>query len=140
MKYWDTSAIVPLLVREKDSHLRLKILKEDPSMVVWWGTRIECVSALTRLHREGGIADAGMDDALLRLDHLAEGWIEVEPVDGVRTLARRLLRVHALRAADALQLAAALSACEHDPRRMPFLSADERLSTAARLEGFEVIG
>ncbi|MBI5197037.1 MAG: hypothetical protein HZA19_00340 [Nitrospirae bacterium] len=54
MKFWDTSAVVPLCVREPGSRLMEEILKEDPAMAVWWATRLECVSALARRVRERG--------------------------------------------------------------------------------------
>jgi hypothetical protein len=60
----------------------------------------------------------------------------VEPTDEIRETARRLLRVHALRAADALQLAAAFVAAERRPPTMTFVTLDERLRTAAAREGF----
>ena len=55
MKFWDTSAIVPLCVQEPTSATVQEILVEDPSIVVWWGTRIECISALMRQVREGSL-------------------------------------------------------------------------------------
>ncbi len=49
------------------------------------------------------------------------------------------MRVHALRAADSLQLAAALIAANHDPATLEIVSLDARLATAARREGFKVL-
>jgi uncharacterized protein with PIN domain len=46
MKFWDASAIVPLLVDEPARQRLLTDLEADPTMFVWWGTPIECVSAL----------------------------------------------------------------------------------------------
>ena len=92
------------------------IAAEDPVMCVWWATEVECVSALARLEREGALADTATTVALERLDLLAESWNEVQPVSAVRSAARRLLRVHSLRAADAFQLAAAVVAAEGQPR------------------------
>ena len=103
---------------------------------MWWATGIECVSALARAER------AGMEtvEAYARLDVLAEAWHEVAATDVVRRTAVRLLRVHTLRAADAVQLAAATVASEGDPRTLPFVTFDERLADAASREGFGVIG
>ena len=56
----------------------------------------------------------------------------------VRRTALRLLRVHPIRTADALQLAAALAAAHGDPSTLAFLSGDARLSAAADIEGFPV--
>jgi hypothetical protein len=54
-------------------------------------------------------------------------------------VALRLLRNHPLRAADALQLAAALIASEETPQTLEFICLDDRLALAARREGFTVI-
>jgi predicted nucleic acid-binding protein len=108
-------------------------------MVVWWAAETECVSAISRLEREGALTLEDAESALEHLGRLQSGWSEIEPGSTVRFLARRLLRVHDLRAADALQLAAALVAAETQPARLPFVSLDDRLAAAARREGFRVV-
>ncbi len=60
------------------------------------------------------------------------------PSDAVRSTAQRLLRVHPLRAADSLQLAAAIIAAEHEPGTLEFVSLNARLNEAASREGFRV--
>ena len=75
-------------------------------------------------------------EAFRRLDDLARAWTEVEPHDEIRDIARRLLRVHPLRAADALQLAAAYVAAERRPATLQFVTLDDRLRLAAMKEGF----
>ncbi len=138
MRFWDSSAIVPLIVAEAGTEGVLAIAGEDPAMCVWWGTELECVSALARLEREDALAQASMTAALERLESLAAAWNEVQPVAAVRGAARRLLRVHPLRAADALQLAAAVVAAEGVPASLDLVTLDERLAVAARREGFGV--
>ena len=138
MRFWDSSAIIPLTVTEASTDAMRAIAEEDPVMCVWWATEVECVSALARLEREGALTDTATTVALERLDLLAESWNEVQPVVGVRGAARRLLRVHALRAADALQLAAAVIAAEGQPASLEIVTLDERLAAAARREGFTV--
>ena len=136
MRFWDSSAIVPLLVDEADQkHVRAQ-LEQDPTMLVWWGTPIECVSALARRERDGSLDSDGIRIALTRLHALSEQWHEVLPTAALRSAAERMLRVHPLRAADALQLAAALAASERDPPSLEFVSLDERLLEAASKEGF----
>jgi len=108
-------------------------------MLVWWGSEVECVSALSRLEREGAFSGNAMTLALERLRQLAGGWHEVDPSDAVREAAVRFLRVHPLRAADALQLAAAFLAAERRPTSSEIVTLDDRLAIAARKEGFTVI-
>lgn len=136
MRFWDSSALVPLLVSEKGSPGVTAEYRRDPEMLVWWGTEVECVSALSRLEREGGMRGPALSQALHRLDAIAHGWRDVLPTDPLRQTAIRLLRTHAMRAADALQLAAALSAAEGHPETLPFLTLDDRLALAAEREGF----
>ena len=109
MRFWDTSALVPLLF-EQESTARIRgILDQDPEMVAWWRTPVECASAAARLRREGVITVSEEDAVLRLLGDLRESWIEILPSQDVRAEAMRLLRVHSLRAADALQLGAAIS-------------------------------
>jgi len=138
MNFWDSSAVIPLLIREGVTSHRQEQLRDDPGMTVWWACRLECSSALNRLRRDGSLDDDGLDRALRALQTLAEGWYEVQPSSELRARAMRLLRVHPLRAADAVQLAAALVSSSEDPSHLPFFTADERLLEAARKEGFAV--
>jgi predicted nucleic acid-binding protein len=77
--------------------------------------------------------------ALQRLRQLTAGWHEVDPSDEIRETAARFLRVHPLRAADALQLAAAFAAAERRPASLEIVTLDDRLANAARKEGFAVL-
>ncbi len=138
MRFWDSSAIVPLIVTEASTEALLASASQDPVMCVWWASEIECTSALSRLEREGALADDAMTAALERLDRLAESWNEVQPTAALRGTARRLLRVHPLRGADSLQLAAAVTASEGLPASLNIVTLDERLASAARREGFVV--
>ena len=115
MRFWDSSAIVPLLVAEPSTRALVDEFVRDPELVVWWGTEVECVSALARLEREDLIAPPAMGAALTRLDGLALAWHEIQPAARTRQVAVRLLRTHGLRAADAFQLAAAIAAAEDSP-------------------------
>ncbi len=107
-------------------------------MLVWWASEVECVSAIARMERQDDLKGDALQTALERLDSLADAWHEVQPVEAVRGTDRRLLRVHGIRAADALQLAAAVVAAEGQPATLEIVSLDERLGDAARREGFTV--
>ncbi len=139
MRFWDTSAVVPLLVSEPSSAAVRLAFARDPEVVAWWATELECVSALTRLEREGALTATSIADALHRLDELSMGWREVQPIGRIRQIASRLLRVHPLRAGDALQLGAAIVASEDQPATLPFVTLDDRLATAAEREGFATV-
>lgn len=128
-----------MLLAEPHRTALLKELERDPDMLVWWGTPIECISAITRREREGALSLADAAVAIDRLRTVGRGWQEVLPTEVVRSAAQRILRVHPLRAADSLQLAAALVAAERDPASLPFVSLDERLSEAATREGFPIL-
>ena len=138
MRFWDASAIVPLLIDERRSASVENEYRRDPDFVVWWGTDVECVSALARRERDGLIERDFMAAAVARLDLLGAAWQEVQPSQSLRRAAIRLLRVHALRAADALQLAAAVAASEGDSRSLVFVTLDDRLAEAAAREGFPI--
>jgi len=137
MTFWDSSALVPLLIREPRSVRARQLLKED-ALVVAWIAPVEIASALVRLWRERQDDAANLDGDLRELGKLTARWIEIPPHDSLRPLAARLLRRHALRALDALQLASAWVAAEGRPESMNFVCFDARLAAAARSEGFHV--
>jgi predicted nucleic acid-binding protein len=139
VKYWDSSAIVPLLVEEVLTDQIVELYRRDRTTVTWWGTRVECASALARVERLGGLELAEAGAAFDRLETFADTWHEIEPGEAVRETAQRFLRVHDLRAADALQLAAAFWASEVHPSTLEVVTLDDRLAIAAEREGFEVI-
>jgi uncharacterized protein len=139
MKFWDASAVVPLLMMETPSSRVRALAAEDPVMLVWWGTEVECASAIARLERDGLLDQPAVTQAFGRLKTLAAGWHEVDPSDAVREAAVRFMRVHPLRATDSLQLAAAFMAAERRPASLELITLDERLGVAARKEGFTVI-
>lgn len=139
MRFWDSSALVPLIIDEPSTAFALKLLTSDPIVLVWWGSPVECVSAVARRERESVLDAASVDLAFDRLQALAASWQEVLPTNVLRASAQRLLRVHALRAADSLQLAAALVVAEGERQAIDFVCFDARLNEAARREGLRVV-
>ena len=135
MIFWDSSALVALLVEEAESATRRGQLEADPDIAVWWGSPVECESALQRRLREGVLNAADAKLARERLAELTDAWHEVNPTAAVRKLALRLLRTHPLRAADSLQLAAALAVENAGIGNLRFACSDQRLAIAAELEG-----
>jgi uncharacterized protein len=136
VKFWDSSAVVPLLVPEVVSGSVQRLYEDDPVVAAWWATEIECTSAIARRQRLGRLPENVAAEGFVRLKALREGWHEVEPGEELRESAKRLLRVHDLRTADALQLAAAVYVAEARPSTLEFVSLDDRLLAAARREGF----
>ncbi len=134
-----SSAVVPLLVAEETTSTLQRLFQLDTELLVWWATEIECVSAIARLERDGQLTRQATTQALERLEALKAGWNEIEPLERVRRTARRLLRVHNLRAADSLQLAAMVAASEGQPASLQVVSLDDRLIEAAEREDLEVV-
>lgn len=140
MKFWDSSALVPLFFDEPSSDVLRPLVNEDEDVVVWMLTSVELLSMIARLDRTA----TGLEDLLtgVRRDAI-ERVRRCHPVthaDAVRQRAERLVSIHPLTAADALQLAAALVAAREQPEAFEFVTLDKTLARAARLEGFRVIG
>jgi hypothetical protein len=136
--FWDASAVVPLCCSQLATTQGRQLQRELKRMIVWWGTPLEARSAFARLVREGGLTDAERGAAIRLLGRLRLTWDEILPTEKLRALAEDLPDAHALRAADAAQLAAALIWCGERPRKRPFVCFDQRLRVAARDLGFSV--
>jgi predicted nucleic acid-binding protein len=136
--FWDSSAIVPLLVAETQSEAITALLSIDDEPVIWWATPLECQSAVRRRQRESPWPAAQLAAATERLRLIVQHADTIAPTDDLRRRAGRLLASHPLRAADALQLAAALIWCEEQPHGEGFVTLDARLAEAAANEGFTV--
>ncbi len=66
MKFWDASAIVPLMVAEESTRRLQALAAKDAAMLVWWGSVVECISALASLERDGALSSPAMTLALQR--------------------------------------------------------------------------
>ena len=131
MRFWDASAIVPLILSEARSPVVEALYRSDPGIVAWWATRVECRSAVERRLHASEITAAEAARARADLARLFAAADEIDPVFVNRDEADRLLTAHPLRAADALQLAAALAwAAGREPACL-----DARLRAAAQAEG-----
>ena len=135
MRFWDSSAIVPLLVKEETSDFLLDLIQSDRDKVLWWGTETECLSALARREREGGLDRQSVALAEANLSRILAEAYEIQPNLELRRIARRLLMTHPLRAADALQLASALFFGGTQITQLSFVTLDKNLSAAAGREG-----
>jgi hypothetical protein len=140
VRYWDSSALVPLCVDEDATQRMIGLYRADSVVITWWGSEIECASALARLERDGVMATERVSAAMERLRGLRAAWHEIQPSQALRDTAVRLLRVHPLRAADAMQLSSAVIASDREPSALEIVTLDARLASAARREGFAIIG
>jgi hypothetical protein len=139
MRYWDSSALIPLLVEQAASAGLRRVARDDPAVITWWATPVECASALGRLVRDDLLTAHATAAAMARLRAAITMWTELAPSPDVKEQAIRLTRVHALRAADALQLAAAIVAANFQPRSLEFVTLDMRQARAAEAEGFPLV-
>ena len=138
MRFWDSSAVVPLLIEQEPSSRAAAWVARDDAMVVWTLTPVEVVSALRRLVRDQTLDEAIARAAEVRMEEIVRTCHVIIDVEPVKSLATRLRRLHALRAADALQLGAALHWTEGHPQGRTLHTLDSRLALAAQREGFVV--
>jgi hypothetical protein len=140
VKFWDTSALVPLFIAERESARAERWLRADPGVIVWMLTRVELLSAIARRRRGDRKANRVLRTARMNLLEAWTEWMEVIDMPAARRQAERLVETHPLRAADALQLAAALVACEGVASSLTFVTLDRNQAEAAEREGFTVLG
>jgi predicted nucleic acid-binding protein len=140
LRYWDASALLPLIVDEPGTALVRGWLEEDGEACTWGWTQVELASAIERRAREGQLTLPMRQTLLREVALLASHLHEVTDLLAVRKRALPLLARYPLRAADAAQLAAALVVAESDPASLVFVCLDRRLADAASREGMPVLG
>ena len=124
--------MVPLLVEQEPSSRVADWVAGDDAMVVWTLTPVEVVSAFRRLVRDQVLDEGVARVAEIRLDEIVRTCHVIIDVEPVKSLATRLLRLHPLRAADALQLGAALHWADGHSQGRTVHTLDDRLALAAR--------
>lgn len=140
MRFWDTSALIPLVVAERSTPRVERWLRKDPNVIVWTLSRVELLSSLERRRREEPRSESSLLAARRDLLSAWEQWSEVMSVEVVRRHAERVVETHPLRAGDALQIGAALVASEDSPATLEFVTLDRNLANAAEREGFVILG
>jgi predicted nucleic acid-binding protein len=135
--YFDTSAIIPLLVDDEPG--------AQNALAVWLGAEsvvtvrilyAEAAAALAAAARLGRLETEALDQALGGLDVI---WTQMDILgidDPLVRTAGSLARTHALRGYDAVHCAAALRLA--DPTTVA-LSGDRQLLDAWRAEGLHVV-
>jgi predicted nucleic acid-binding protein len=136
LAFWDTSALVPLCVRQSITPRAVALYKIHDA-VVWWATPVEIASAVARLLRMQQLDSSDWTKARKLAKRLASSWFVIQPSDALRARSIELVDRYDLRAADSLQLAAALEWCEEVPEGHVFLTIDQMLREAALLSGFD---
>jgi uncharacterized protein len=139
VRFWNSSALLPLISEEALSSVVAGLLIDDGEIVVWWGTWLECSAAVSRLRREKSLHEAGEEEARAALNRLAGNWVEQRPTDDTNLLAMLVWKRHPFKAADTLHIAAALRWCEGETNGTGFVCLDSRLCQAASDRGFEVL-
>jgi len=139
VRFWDTSALIPLIVAEQATPRAERWLREDPDVIVWTLTRVELLSALARCRREEPTAGRRLLAARREILSAWQHWSEITAVEIVRRHAERIVETHPVSAADALQIGAALVAAEDDPVTLEFVTLDQQQAVAAEREGFRVL-
>lgn len=136
--FWDTSALL-FLCTNQPSKSNVEVLFQRFEIVAWWATPVEARSSLARLVRMLELDEAERTNAINRLEDLKLDWTEIDPTESLRHFAEGLPGRFALRAGDALQLAAAYTWAMQRPAGRPFVSGDKRLLDAAEQLGFRTI-
>ncbi len=134
----DTSALAKRYLTEKGSGWMRSICKISSSNIIVISelATVEMFSLFARREREQALTlSSGNRLRSLFLSHLKDEYIGVFVTTEVMADARYLVSKHPLRTLDAIQLACALRAEIVLNEKMTFLSADNRLLSAAAAEG-----
>lgn len=140
MRFWDSSALAPLFLIERPSSQVRAWYRMDPDVTVWSLSRVELFSAIARRRREDRQSPEPYRAARAQIIRVWDEWSVVDAYQAVLQQAERTIELYPLRAADALQLGAALVAADGDPASLEFVTLDRRLADAASREGFPILG
>ena len=140
MRFWDASALVPTFLEEPASAEVHRWQAADTGVTIWMMTRVEVISSIARKRRERPESAVLWRRAIRDFQEAAPTWTEISDAVAARFHAERIVMDYPLRAADALQLGAAIVAADGDPQSLEVVTLDRRLAEAARREGFPVLG
>ena len=134
--YFDASAIIPLLIDEPLSDLAYRLWQRASWVATARVSYVEARAGLGRACRMGRISPEGLREAVESLEVLDRRFHHVEITPDLVTSAGDLAEEVALRAYDAVQLAAALSL---DIRDLVVVTGDRQLASAAQALGLASI-
>src|SRR5258708_12607877 len=132
LAFWDSSALVPLCVRQEITPRAIALYKIHDA-AVWWATPVEIASGLARLLRMKQLDSSDWTKACKLAKKLAGSWSVIQPSGALLARSIQLVERYDLRAADSFQLAAALEWCEDAPQGRVFLTPDHNLTEPALL-------
>jgi predicted nucleic acid-binding protein len=138
MRFWDTSALIPLMLEEAESGRMRLLLAEDRAIAIASITPLEIASVLWRRRHAGLLHLDEHHEADALFAELSARWNEVMPTTLILRKALDVVTRHPLRTLDAIQLGAAI-VLSHEPACMTMVTLDRNLADAARAEGFEVL-
>jgi uncharacterized protein len=138
MRFWDTSALVPLILDEPASARMRAVFAEDPNILTSAFTPIEIASAVWRRRHAGELSVAAHQEADALFADLSTSWVELPVSQDAIDAAMGAMSRHSLRAGDALQLGTAIVAAG-SASKGHFVTLDDQLIAAARAEGFPVL-
>lgn len=138
--FLDSSALVKGYRQEVGTSRVNQLLGGPDPLIISQLAHLEVSSALVRRARESRISDQELQQSLHELDReVARSLETIRLDDALIASAIQLTRNHALRAADAIQLACALVARIFRPQHeLIFVSADLELNAAAVAEGLRI--
>jgi predicted nucleic acid-binding protein len=135
--FWDTSALVPLIIEQQPFTEQGRALAARSShRVIAFFSELEGRTALERLHRDGAIATRrALQRAHTSLSNLLRGFDVVRFQPKILADATVLVDKHPLRTLDSLQLASCkMLLASFGVAEVSLVTADRRLATAARAE------
>lgn len=116
----------------------LRLYEDCADVMVWFLTPVEVISAFSRLNRTSHLSANDFEKACNHFRFAKNQFIIIKEFEAVASKAERIISIHGLKSADALQLAAALTVTKDSPQNHVFVSLDDKLRRAAKNEGFAV--
>jgi uncharacterized protein len=133
--YFDTSALVPLMIDEESTGLCTRLWDESSRVVSVRLLYPEARAALAKAQRMGHLTSDQLVKAVAELDSIVAQIDHVELTAELAATAGGLAQDHGLRGYDAVHLAAALAVADDD---LVLVTGDAELATAATSEGLSV--
>ena len=137
--YLDTSALVKIYVEEPRSTVVRENVKQAEGLATSRIAYAEARAAFARKRREHGLSRADYRFVVNDLDQDWADYFIVDVSEGVVKAAGILAESHALRGADAIHLASAVTLSKQAGESVAFSCFDGRLATAAVKEDLRVM-